>query len=82
MAKIAKAPRKASVPSKIMTAPGAPDPNGMNSAGGNGVGGYGAGGLVSASRSIARAHEQAGGSPSDGARAEAERLREAAWSLA
>jgi orotidine-5'-phosphate decarboxylase len=41
-----------------------------------------AGGLVSASRSIARAHEQAGGSPSDGARAEAERLREAAWSLA
>src|SRR5204862_5112668 len=41
-----------------------------------------AGGLVSASRSIAQAHEAAGGSPSDGARAEAERLREAAWSLA
>jgi orotidine-5'-phosphate decarboxylase len=41
-----------------------------------------AGGLVSASRSIARAHEQRGGAPRDGARAEAERLREAAWSLA
>ena len=45
MAKIAKAPRKASVPSRIMTAPGTPDVNGMNSGGGNGVGGYGAGGM-------------------------------------
>ena len=41
-----------------------------------------AGGLVSASRSIARAHEQGGAAPRDAARAEAERLREAAWSLA
>ncbi|MEA2138021.1 MAG: orotidine-5-phosphate decarboxylase [Solirubrobacteraceae bacterium] len=41
-----------------------------------------AGGLVSASRSIARAHEQRGSTPRDAARAEAERLREAAWSLA
>jgi orotidine-5'-phosphate decarboxylase len=41
-----------------------------------------AGGLVTASRSIARAHEQHGGSPADAARAEAERLREQAWSLA
>jgi orotidine-5'-phosphate decarboxylase len=41
-----------------------------------------AGGLVSASRSIAGAHERAGGSPRGAARAEAERLREAAWSLA
>jgi orotidine-5'-phosphate decarboxylase len=42
-----------------------------------------AGGLVSASRSIARAHEQAGApsSPSDAARAEAERLRAVAWAL-
>jgi orotidine-5'-phosphate decarboxylase len=43
-----------------------------------------AGGLVSASRSIARAHEagRAGASnPRDAARAEAERLREVAWSL-
>jgi orotidine-5'-phosphate decarboxylase len=40
-----------------------------------------AGGLVSASRSIARAHEQDGGAPRDAARAEAERLREVAWSL-
>jgi orotidine-5'-phosphate decarboxylase len=41
-----------------------------------------AGGLVSASRSIARAHEAAGaGSPAGAARAEAERLREVAWSL-
>ena len=40
-----------------------------------------AGGLVSASRSIARAHEQRGGGPRDAARAEAERLRETAWSL-
>jgi len=41
-----------------------------------------AGGLVSASRSIARAHEHGAGTPRDAARAEAERLREAAWSLA
>ena len=44
-----------------------------------------AGGLVSASRSIARAHEQAASrasSPADAARAEAERLRAVAWSLA
>ncbi|HEV7808101.1 MAG TPA: orotidine-5'-phosphate decarboxylase [Solirubrobacteraceae bacterium] len=41
-----------------------------------------AGGLLSASRSIARAHEQRRGVPRDAARAEAERLREAAWSLA
>jgi orotidine-5'-phosphate decarboxylase len=41
-----------------------------------------AGGLVSASRSIAQAHETVGrGSPAAAARAEAERLREAAWSL-
>ncbi|MEJ7797689.1 MAG: orotidine-5'-phosphate decarboxylase [Solirubrobacteraceae bacterium] len=40
------------------------------------------GGLVSASRSIARAHEREGGSPREAARAEAERLRELAWSLA
>lgn len=40
-----------------------------------------AGGLVTASRSIARAHEQAGGVPADAARAEAERLREQAWAL-
>ncbi|MEY2513636.1 MAG: orotidine-5-phosphate decarboxylase, partial [bacterium] len=41
-----------------------------------------AGGLVSASRSIARAHEHSDGAPRDAARAEAERLREAAWALA
>ena len=41
-----------------------------------------AGGLVSASRSIARAHEHGGGAPRDAARAEAGRLREAAWALA
>ena len=41
-----------------------------------------AGGLVSASRSIAGAHERAGGPPGDAARAEAERLREQAWALA
>ena len=41
-----------------------------------------AGGLISASRSIARAHEHGGGPPPDAARAEAERLREAAWALA
>ena len=39
------------------------------------------GGLVTASRSIARAHEQHGGEPAQAARAEAERLREAAWAL-
>ena len=41
-----------------------------------------AGGLVTASRSIANAHEQHGGTPGDAARAEAERLRELAWDLA
>ena len=41
-----------------------------------------AGGLISASRSIARAHEQGDGTPRDAARAEAERLRDLAWSLA
>ena len=40
-----------------------------------------AGGLISASRSIARAHETSGGAPADAARAEAERLRDVAWSL-
>jgi len=40
-----------------------------------------AGGLVSASRSIAAAHEAGGGSPASAARGEAERLRTAAWSL-
>lgn len=40
-----------------------------------------AGGLVSASRSIAWAHEATGQPPGRAARAEAERLREAAWSL-
>jgi orotidine-5'-phosphate decarboxylase len=40
-----------------------------------------AGGLVTASRSIARAHETTGQDPATAARAEAERLREAAWSL-
>jgi orotidine-5'-phosphate decarboxylase len=40
-----------------------------------------AGGLVAASRSIADAHQTAGGEPAAAARAEAERLREAAWSL-
>jgi orotidine-5'-phosphate decarboxylase len=40
-----------------------------------------AGGLVTASRSIATAHETSGGSPAAAARAEAERLRETAWSL-
>jgi orotidine-5'-phosphate decarboxylase len=40
-----------------------------------------AGGLVSASRSIASAHEVTGAPPAAAARAEAERLREAAWSL-
>jgi len=41
-----------------------------------------AGGLVTASRSIVFAHEQAGGDPAASARAEAERLRLAAWDLA
>jgi orotidine-5'-phosphate decarboxylase len=41
-----------------------------------------AGGLVTAARSIANAHEQAGGTPGDAARAEAERLRGLAWDLA
>jgi orotidine-5'-phosphate decarboxylase len=44
-----------------------------------------AGGLVSASRSIAQAHESntaRAGTPAGAARAEAERLRAAAWSLA
>lgn len=40
-----------------------------------------AGGLVSASRSIATAHESTGAPPAAAARAEAERLRAAAWSL-
>lgn len=41
-----------------------------------------AGGLVTASRSIAHASDTHGGTPADAARAEAERLRAAAWSLA
>jgi orotidine-5'-phosphate decarboxylase len=41
-----------------------------------------AGGLVSASRSIARAHEGSARDPASAARAEAERLRSAAWALA
>jgi orotidine-5'-phosphate decarboxylase len=41
-----------------------------------------AAGLVTASRSIVHAHETAGGDPAAAARAEAERLREAAWALA
>jgi orotidine-5'-phosphate decarboxylase len=41
-----------------------------------------AAGLVTASRSIAGAHEAAGGAPDQAARAEAERLREVAWALA
>ena len=40
-----------------------------------------AGGLVSASRSIASAHEATGAAPVAAARAEAERLRAAAWAL-
>jgi orotidine-5'-phosphate decarboxylase len=40
-----------------------------------------AGGLVTASRSIADAHLSAGGEPAAAARAEAERLRAAAWAL-
>jgi orotidine-5'-phosphate decarboxylase len=38
-------------------------------------------GLVSASRSIERAHELSAGTPPDAARAEAERLRRQAWGL-
>src|SRR6185436_21071450 len=38
-----------------------------------------AGGLVTASRSIAHAHESSGESPAVAARLEAERLRAAAW---
>jgi orotidine-5'-phosphate decarboxylase len=41
-----------------------------------------AAGLVTASRSIAHAHEGAGGDPAAAARREAERLRELAWALA
>jgi orotidine-5'-phosphate decarboxylase len=41
-----------------------------------------AAGLITASRSIAQAHEQAGGDPESAARGEAERLRELAWALA
>lgn len=40
-----------------------------------------AGGLVTASRSIAGAHEATGGDPAAAARAEAERLRAEAWKL-
>lgn len=40
-----------------------------------------AAGLVTASRSIVRAHEQVGGAPAEAARAEAERLRATAWTL-
>ncbi len=49
MARVAKAPRKASVPSKIMTLPGAPDPGSMNAGPGGGLGGgLGGGGASSA----------------------------------
>jgi orotidine-5'-phosphate decarboxylase len=41
-----------------------------------------AAGVVTASRSIATAHERTGAAPADAARAEAERLRAAAWDLA
>ena len=41
-----------------------------------------AGGLVTASRSIANAHESTQAAPADAARAEAERLRAQAWNLA
>jgi orotidine-5'-phosphate decarboxylase len=40
-----------------------------------------AGGLVSASRSVAAAYTSSGGDPAGAARAEAERLREAAQGL-
>ena len=41
-----------------------------------------AAGLVTASRSIAQAHDQVHGDPPTAARTEAERLREVAWALA
>jgi orotidine-5'-phosphate decarboxylase len=41
-----------------------------------------AAGLITASRSIANAHEQHHHDPAEAARREAERLREAAWRLA
>jgi orotidine-5'-phosphate decarboxylase len=41
-----------------------------------------AGGLVTASRSIAHAHESSGAPPAEAAAEEAERLRRAAWELA
>ena len=41
-----------------------------------------AGGLISVSRGIVAAHEQRGGEPAAAARAQAERLRSQAWSLA
>jgi orotidine-5'-phosphate decarboxylase len=41
-----------------------------------------AGGLISASRGIVSAHEQTGEDPAHAARAQAERLRELAWSVA
>ncbi len=40
-----------------------------------------AGGLITASRSIVGAHLATGGDPAEAARAEAERLRAAAWRL-
>jgi orotidine-5'-phosphate decarboxylase len=40
-----------------------------------------AAGLVSSSRGLVGAHEQAGGDPADAARAEAARLRERAWAV-
>ena len=47
MALVAKMPRKASMPSKIMTAPGASDPSTMGGAGGNnGSAGGAMGGLM------------------------------------
>lgn len=45
--KTAKMPRKASVPSKIMTLPGAPDPSSMGSGSGGGGAGGGMGGIGS-----------------------------------
>ncbi len=45
MGKIAKMPRKASVPSKMMTQPGAPDPNAQGGPGGPGGGMGGMGGM-------------------------------------
>jgi len=40
-----------------------------------------AGGLISASRGIVAAHQRAGGDPAAAAKAEAERLRNLAWTL-